>query len=81
LNEAGQFLEQTPFGLVVIAAYTDMKGDSDKDQTLTQARAMVAREYLVHQFKIDDKRVKTIGLGKSDEIGGTSQLHILVFAK
>jgi hypothetical protein len=33
----------------------------------------------VQNFKIDDKRVKTIGLGKSDEIGGTSQLQILVF--
>jgi phospholipid/cholesterol/gamma-HCH transport system substrate-binding protein len=80
LNDAGQFLEQTPFGLVVIAAYTDMKGDTEKDRTLTQARAVVARDYLIHNFKIDDKRVKTIGVGKSDEIGGTSQLQILVFA-
>lgn len=81
LNDAGQFLEQNPFGLAVIAAYTDMKGDSEKDRTLTQARATVAREYLVQHFKIDDKRVKTIGLGKSDEIGGTSQLHVLVFPR
>jgi phospholipid/cholesterol/gamma-HCH transport system substrate-binding protein len=79
LNDAGQFLEQNPFGLAVIAAYTDMKGDSEKDRTLTQARATVARDYLIHNFKIDDKRIKTIGLGKSDEIGGTSQLHVLVF--
>jgi phospholipid/cholesterol/gamma-HCH transport system substrate-binding protein len=79
LDEAGRFLEQNQFGLAVVAAYTDMKGDSEKDRILTQARATVARNYLVQNFKIDDKRVKTIGLGKSDEIGGTSQLQILVF--
>jgi phospholipid/cholesterol/gamma-HCH transport system substrate-binding protein len=79
LNEAGQYLESNRFGLVVIAAYTDMKGDGEKDRVLTQARAMVARKYLVQNFRLDDKRIKTLGLGKSDEIGGTSQLHILVF--
>ena len=42
--------------------------------------ATVARKYLVENFRIDDTKLKTIGLGKSDEIGGTSQLQILVFA-
>jgi phospholipid/cholesterol/gamma-HCH transport system substrate-binding protein len=79
LHEAGQYLEQHPFSLVVIAASTDMKGDSEKDQTLTQARAAVTRNYLVHNYKIDDKKVKTIGLGKSDGTTGTSKLEILVF--
>ena len=80
LHEAGQYLETHPQGLVVIAAYTDMKGDSEKDRTLTQARATVARKYLVEHYRLNDKRIKTLGLGKSDEIGGTSQLHILVFS-
>lgn len=79
LNDAGQFLEQTPFSLVVIAAYTDMKGDSEKDRTLTQGRAVAVRNYLVHNFKLDDTRVKTIGVGKSDDITSASQLQILVF--
>jgi phospholipid/cholesterol/gamma-HCH transport system substrate-binding protein len=79
LREAGQYLEQNPFGLVVIAASTDMKGDTEKDRTLTQARATVTRTYLVQNFRLDDTRVKTIGLGKSDEVGGESQLEILVF--
>lgn len=81
LNEAGQFLEQNRFGLVVIAASTDMKGDSQKDRTLTQARAAVVRTYLVQNFRVDDTRIKTIGLGKSDEIEEKSQLQVLVFAE
>jgi hypothetical protein len=28
---------------------------------------MVVRDYLVKNFKIDDKRVKTMGLGKSPD--------------
>jgi len=43
-------------GLAVVAAYTDMKGDTDKDRVLTEARAMVVREYLVENFKFDDTR-------------------------
>ena len=42
-----------------------MKGDTDKEKTLSEARALVVREYLVKNFKMDDTRVKTLGLGKS----------------
>ena len=80
LTEAGRYLEKTPFSLAVIAADTDMKGESDKDRILTQARATVARAYLARNFRIDDKRLKTIGLGKSSEVSSTSRLQILVFA-
>ena len=66
LDEAGRFLEGNRFGLAVVAAYTDMKGDSDKDRVLTQARAMVVRDYLAENFKVDDTAIKTIGLGKGD---------------
>jgi phospholipid/cholesterol/gamma-HCH transport system substrate-binding protein len=79
LNNAGQFLESNPFGLAVVAASTDMKGDSDEDRKLTQARAMVVRDYLVHTFKIDDTRVKTIGLGKSPESSEPGNVEILVY--
>src|SRR5205085_2748130 len=47
LNEAGKYLEGNPFGVAVVAAYTDMKGDSEENRTLTQARAMVVRDYIV----------------------------------
>lgn len=79
LDEAGKYLQENPFGLAVVAAYTDMKGDTEKDRVLTQARAMVARSYLVRNFKLDDTRIKTIGLGKSGEIAEGSRVEILVY--
>ena len=47
-----------------------MKGDTDDEKVLTEARAMVVRDYLVRNFKMDDTKVKTIGLGKSPEAAG-----------
>jgi phospholipid/cholesterol/gamma-HCH transport system substrate-binding protein len=77
LNEAGAFLQANPFGLVVVAAYAD-KGDSAQEQILTEARAMVVRDYLVKNFKMDDTRVKTIGLGKSSDAEGAG-VTVLVY--
>jgi len=79
LNDAGKFLETNLFGLAVVAASTDMKGDSEEDRKLTQARAMVVRDYLVHNFKLDDTRVKTIGLGKSPGSSEPGMVEILVY--
>jgi phospholipid/cholesterol/gamma-HCH transport system substrate-binding protein len=79
LNDAGKFLETTPFGLAVVAASTDMRGDTEEDRTLTQARAMVVRDCLVHNFKLDDTRIKTIGLGKSSDATEPSKVEILVY--
>jgi phospholipid/cholesterol/gamma-HCH transport system substrate-binding protein len=78
LNEAGKYLETERFGLAVIKSSTGMKGDSAKAQELTQARAYVAREYMVQNFKVDDQRIKTMGAGKSQD--GTDQLEILVYS-
>ena len=50
LNETGQFLERQPFGLAVITASTGMKGDTQKDKLLTEAQALVIRDYLVKNF-------------------------------
>ena len=61
-------------------ASADMKGDSDKDKVLTEARALVVREYLVKNFKVDDTRIKTMGLGKTDAANEDGKLDILVYA-
>jgi phospholipid/cholesterol/gamma-HCH transport system substrate-binding protein len=79
LKEAGKYLEQTKFGQVVIAAYAGGKGDSEKDRVLTEARALVVRDYLVKNFKVDDTRIKTIGLGKTDAASEERKLEILVY--
>src|SRR5258708_39689746 len=67
LNEAGEFLQNNPFGLAGGAGLTDMKGDTQKDRVLTTARAMGARDYLVQNFKLDNTRVKPLRLGNSTE--------------
>lgn len=79
LKDAGDFLQSNRFGVVVVAAYTDMKGDSQQDRLLTEARAMVVRDYLVKNFKVEDTRIKTIGLGKSDKVADGGSVEILVY--
>jgi phospholipid/cholesterol/gamma-HCH transport system substrate-binding protein len=80
LDDAGHFLEQNSFGTAVVAGVADMTGDSDKQRQLSLARAAVAREYLVQHFKLDDKRIKTLGQGKSSDAPDGGALEVLVYA-
>ena len=79
LNDTGDFLQSNHFGVAVIAAYTDMKGDSQTDHLLTEARAMVVRDYLVKNFKLEDTKIKTIGLGKSDKVPEGGSVEVLIY--
>lgn len=82
LKEAGQYLQANPFGTAVVVAASGMKGDTDEVRVLTQARAMVVRDYLVRNFQMDDRRVKTMGLGKTEELSGQAgTVEIVVYAK
>ncbi|MGD0213276.1 MAG: MlaD family protein [Terriglobales bacterium] len=81
LNAGGEFLANKQFGFAVIVASTGMAGDTQKDLVLTEARAMVVREYLVENFGFDDSQLKTLGMGKqkdanSDAGWGTMQILI-----
>jgi hypothetical protein len=67
LNSGGEFLANNQFGFAVIAVSAGMEGDSQKDLTLTEARALVVREYLVTHFGFDDSQLKTLGMGKQKE--------------
>jgi outer membrane protein OmpA-like peptidoglycan-associated protein len=78
LDEAGKYLEENPFGLAVVAS-SESKGDTDKVRLLTEARAKVVRDYLAQSFKLEDKRLKTIGLGKTQGAADSSKLVILVY--
>lgn len=79
-DEAGKFLEDHGFGVVIVAAYTGMVGDTDKDRMLTLAQATVVRDYLVQHFIVDDTRIKTLGLGKAKKNGDSSKIQLLVYA-
>jgi hypothetical protein len=81
LNAGGEFLANNQFGFAVVLVSAGMQGDTQKDLVLTQARAMVVREYLVEKFGFDDSQLRTLGMGKqadanSDTGWGTVQIFI-----
>jgi phospholipid/cholesterol/gamma-HCH transport system substrate-binding protein len=82
LKEGGEFLAQNQFGIAVVVVSAGMEGDTQKEQVLTEARAMVIREYLVENFGFDDSQLKTMGMGKQANAGQGGQegtIQILIF--
>jgi len=79
MDGAGHFLESNRFGVAVVAASTGEKGDTDKSRKLSEARAMVVREYLVEHFRLDDTRIKTLGIGKTGRAGDTAKVEIIAY--
>ena len=83
LNVGGEFLAQSQFGFAVIVVSTGMEGDAQKDLLLTEARAVVIREYLVENFGFDDRQLKTLGMGKQSGTGPEADwgsIQILIFS-
>ena len=81
LHDGGEFLASNQFGFAVVVVSAGNAGDAQKEMVLTEARAMVVREYLVESFGFDDSQLKTLGLGKqadtnSDGDWGTVQIFI-----
>jgi phospholipid/cholesterol/gamma-HCH transport system substrate-binding protein len=81
LKAGGEFLANNQFGFAVVAVSAGMEGDTQKDLVLTEARAMVVREYLVENFGFDDSQLKTLGMGKQADANasagwGTVQIFI-----
>ena len=70
LDEAGEYIESQKPALVVIEASMGPIGDADKDRQLSESRAFAVRGYLVDKFKVDDQRLKILGLGKSEQPAG-----------
>jgi len=82
LNAGGEFLANNQFGFAVIVASAGMEGDTQKDLVLTEARAMVVREYLVENFGFDDSQLKTLGMGKQTDAkpdGGWGTVEIFIY--
>jgi phospholipid/cholesterol/gamma-HCH transport system substrate-binding protein len=78
-KDAGDYLQTNKFGLAVVAVSVGMKGETDQDQVLSQGRAAVIRDYLAKNFRLDDTRIKTLGLGKSGDTGDNGKAEILVY--
>jgi phospholipid/cholesterol/gamma-HCH transport system substrate-binding protein len=82
LNSGGEFLANNQFGFAVVVASAGMEGDTQKDLVLTEARAMVVREYLVENFGFDDSQLKTLGMGKrldANSKDGWGTVQILIY--
>jgi phospholipid/cholesterol/gamma-HCH transport system substrate-binding protein len=82
LNEVGVYLEKNPFSLVLVQAFTGLVGDHDENLVLTQAQAMVVRNYLADKFEFDDSKLKTKGMGEvpAKAPGQTHWIEISVYA-
>lgn len=80
LNQVGAFLESNPAGVVVVTAETGAAGTKDDNMKLSQARAMVVRQYLVKKFRVDDSRIKTLGKGEDAKVENDSgRVSIVVY--
>ena len=65
LTTGGEFLANNQFGFAVVVVSAGREGDTQKDLVLTEARAMVVREYLVEIFGFDDSQLRTLGNGQT----------------
>jgi phospholipid/cholesterol/gamma-HCH transport system substrate-binding protein len=79
LNAGGEFLANNQFGFAVVVVSEGMEGDTQKDLVLTQARAMVVRQYLVDNFGFDDSQLRTLGMGKQAEASDAGWGRVQIF--
>jgi phospholipid/cholesterol/gamma-HCH transport system substrate-binding protein len=79
LKEAGDYLQSNPFGEAVVVVSTGMKGETGQDRVLSEGRAAAVRDYLAKNFRLDDTRIKTLGLGKTSDTGDGGKAEILVY--
>ena len=82
LNEVGNYLEKNPFGLALIQGFSGLSGAREENLVLTQAEAMVVRNYLADKFELDDLKLKTKGMGEvaTPEAGKEHWIEISVYA-
>jgi len=82
LHTGGDFLASNQFGFAVVVVSAGKEGDTQKEVVLTEARAMVVREYLVDNFGFDDSHLKTLGIGKQADTnseGDWGTVRIVVY--
>jgi len=82
LHVGGEFLANNQFAFAVVVVSAGKEGDAQKEMVLTEARAMVVREYLVASFGFDDSHLKTLGIGKQANInsdGDWGTVRILIY--
>jgi hypothetical protein len=84
LNAGGEFLAVNQFGFAVVVVSAGMEGDTQKELILSQARAVVVREYLIQNFEFDDSHLRTLGMGKQRDVNTATDwgsIQILIFPR
>jgi phospholipid/cholesterol/gamma-HCH transport system substrate-binding protein len=82
LQDSGEFLAREQFGFAVVVVSGGKEGDAPRVMALTEARAMVVREYLVESFGFNDSQLKTLGRGKqleTDSEGDWGTVQIFIY--
>ncbi len=82
LDEVGAYLATHPFGLVLVQSFSSQAGEHEENLVLTQAQAMVVRDYLADRFEFDDTKLKTKGMGEVEatQPGRTHWIEISIYA-
>lgn len=55
-------------------------GKKEENLRLSQARAMVVRQYLAKKFKVDDARIRTMGVGDDQQTAGAGSVTISIYS-
>jgi phospholipid/cholesterol/gamma-HCH transport system substrate-binding protein len=79
LNQAGSFLSSNNFGVAVVVVHTDSQGSKDNNVALSEVRANAVRKYIAQKFKIDEGKLRTMGLSQSPQSGQANDVSILVY--
>lgn len=67
LDQLGELLQQTDYAneILIIEGHTDIVGSSERNDKLSELRALSVKDYLVKRHKIDPLRLITEGKGES----------------
>lgn len=68
LYQVAKYLEENPDAKVVAEGHTDQTGNDNYNKELSMKRAESAVQFLVKNFKIDEKRIEIEGFGKEDPL-------------
>ena len=68
INEIAKILNENPDLRIKITGHTDADGDDESNLSLSQKRAQAVKEVLVNEFKIDQNRIETEGLGETKPV-------------
>jgi OOP family OmpA-OmpF porin len=68
LNDAGSILQNKPDSYIVLAGFTDNRGDEEYNLALSRRRVEAVADYLANDFQIDKSRVAFFWYGEAARV-------------